>query len=384
MNQEIRIGKLQYALKHLSKAAEHVKKRAASKSDLTKKLQKVKASAKKGKDVAIDLDEIEDTLRQVLKNERDMLEQQKRYVELLKKKLEQVSPDFQKELDTIKKDLERNMASENLHAAEYKNKIEELEFGLSEVEKEELDDLRYTKDQIDKVNRGMSELKQRLDIVSPKRINQLEKRIRSDVQANRKQLLLIEQEIRHLERKSKDLKKKGLSKEVITKFEDKITKLKEKSGELIKKYPPSTDFVPKKLDIKVPKKESEWKPPSFKDVKKQIEEDKQAEGVSELQIPAIKKPAQKPMPKKHPPKPLKKSSAGIPDLGELPKLEGENQSLPGDGFPTLEADELPKLKEGGKLPPLEPDLDKKFEMPKEFERPKKLSFIKRMKSWLGL
>ncbi|MEA3430841.1 MAG: hypothetical protein U9R08_06200 [Nanoarchaeota archaeon] len=380
MNPGIRIEKLNYALKHLGKAAQNVKERDISKKDLTKKLQKVKASAKKGKDVSSELEEIEETLRQVMKNEREMLEQQKRYVDLLKTKLEQVSPDFKDEFEKMKTQLDRNMASENLHAAEYKNRIEQLEFGLSHVEKEELYDLRYTKEQVNRANRGISDIRQRLDVVSPARLNLLEKRIRSDVQMNRKQLLLIEQEIRHLERKSKELKKKGIPKEVLGKVEEKISSLKNKSEILMKKYPPSTGFVPRKLNLNLPEKKPEWVPPNFKDIKKEVKEKKQ-EAVSELKIPSLKKVPEF-SPKKLPPKPTNKQL-------NMPALEGEGKSVV-SSLPKLENDfvkqekglELPKVE--NHLPDLQPDLDNKFEMPKEFGAPKQLSLMTRIRAWFGL
>ncbi|MBW3003467.1 hypothetical protein KY337_02805 [Candidatus Woesearchaeota archaeon] len=344
MTDAIRMDKLQYALKHLSRAAVRVKERHISRKDLDRRIQSLKSSALKGKDVSAELEELDVTLRQVLKNEREMLEQQKRFVELLKKKLEGVSPDVEDDIDAIKKQLDRNMASENLHAVEFKNKIDQLGFGLSEVEREELDDLRYTRDQVDRTNRSIGALQEKLDLYAEdrnQRMQRLEKRIRSDVQQNRKQLLLIEQEIRHLERKSRELKSKGLSKEALGKVEEKISTLKKKSKEIMQKYPPSTGFVPKKLELKKP--EEEWKAPA-EVVKKKPEKEKEKDGVSELKIP-----------------PLKKEAIALPP--KPPKVPFE----------------MPPEKEVK----LEPDLGK-FDIPKEFEPPKKLSAWQKLKDWLGL
>jgi len=414
--------KLQKALKHLSKAAVSVKKKEVSKVDLDKRMQSIKTSFKKGKPVLDDIEELEQLLRQVLKNERDMLEQQRRYADLLKKKLEELSPDVKHDLDDIKKLLDRNMSFENLHASEYRDTLKRLEFNLGEAEKDESENLNLIKQEVETSGRKLSEIRDGFLADTherSKRIEELEKRIRQDVQGNRKQLLLIEQEIRHLERKSRELKKEGaIDKVVLSKVDDKISMLKQKSEEIKKKYPPSTDFVPKQLSMKKPvppsiiKTESMFKPksdvniqnvsnqnkiqdkpvfrvPSLSKIKEDIKIEKHSEGISELTIPS--KPSKGVTPSL-PPKPISGlSSVKSMDSKPIPIKNSEFESVESNTGGNLEnpldlENEMLKqeLKSDSFLPNLEPQLDKKFEMPNEFPMPKKLTFWDKVKDWLGI
>ena len=59
MSQAVNIQKLEYALKHLSRAAKHIKQREISRKDLHRSIQRIKASAKKGRYIAKDIEELE-------------------------------------------------------------------------------------------------------------------------------------------------------------------------------------------------------------------------------------------------------------------------------------------------------------------------------------
>lgn len=362
MNNDDRIRRL---IGHLAKASKEVKRKELMKHQISHRLKRAKENAPK--DVQDELEIIESLLHELLQKDRIVKEP---------KQSPLVCPPGD-DVEVLKQTLVEGIRRESQHAGDYRRMLQDLEFDMALAEKQELERLNIAVDQIGRVNRSISALSDKVDYLHEEednRLEQLEKRIRSDVQDNRKQILLIEQEIRGLERKSRQLKEKGqLGKETAAKIDTKITQLKDKADVLKQKYPKSLPSESEKVNLPMEIKKQVFEPRKDIETRKVPElrkpsmlSAKPASGVMELKIPKLAPEAKK-VDKVHEFKP----QGGTSIEEELfPKLEG---------FQSDNGLDIPSPKD---FPKLEPE-EKKFEMPPEFDEPRKLSAWQKFKSWLG-
>ncbi|MBW3015272.1 hypothetical protein KY330_02520 [Candidatus Woesearchaeota archaeon] len=368
---------------HLNKATDDVVKRRHAKTQLTEKFERIKKAARDSPESLTDeLEELEMMLREVLNMERELVQQQKKYNEVLKKALDGIKPgtDVVRTIEDIKKKLYEASQFENLHAVEYRNKLEDLEYKFAELEKQEIEQLTRATDEIKRVHRDISELRERVDTVSfkpmdRKRLDELERRIREDVQKNRKELLIIEQEIRQLERKSKKLKETGdVDKKVIEKVEKKIGDLKEKASVMKHKFPSSTEPLKKAEKKEMP----ELKLPKVKSkiqVSERAGEREASSGISEIKIAPMPKFTEEEKVEEKPKQVQQTPQQAIEGL--MPVAEGEQELE--EERPLVEDFKPEQIQEK-----YEPDLRISKGMPPEFEQPKKKGAWSRFKEWLGI
>jgi hypothetical protein len=320
----------------LSKSAKTVKQKEYLQQNITKKISDVKQNS--DGDVRKELEQIESMLRELLKKE------EKRYSPVSS----QAEP---QDIESMKRALLENIWQDGKRYSDYKRMLEDFEFNMEAAEQEEINKLNYAVDEIDRVNRTVSALNEkvgRIHHVESRRLEELEKRIRQDVQDNRKELLLIEQEIRGLERKSQNLKDRGeLGEEAAKKIDNKIADLREKADVLKVKYPKSLMEEVKLIpQIARPAEISQSKTTP-------------APSMTELKIPA-------------------NVSDGQNQSFKFDKL----QEFKSESGRSIEEELMPRLEEE-KLPPLVPEPMKDATVPPEFDAPRKLGFWQKFKGWLG-
>lgn len=167
---------------------------------------------------------------------------------------------IKKDIDIVKNKLSDAIGLENRYASEMKNNFDHLEFSLAEEysdKKEQFDD---NKDDLRKIKGGLSELNSRFNGVEFVTRKEMKDRMRvyddikREIQLNRREIILIEQDIRQMTRLLEKVKKdESVDPEKIKSYENKISALKGKA--LILKEQKEKPVVESRVKMPLSKKE---------------------------------------------------------------------------------------------------------------------------------